>query len=497
MMGVVQDTGRCIKMEVEIISKEILKPSSSTPQHLRTYKLSVLDQLAPPLYIPIILFYSPPCENFCKNSDHLKESFSRTLTHFYPFAGRVKDDFSIDCNDDGAAFIEARVSGDMSMVIEQADINEHQQLLPCSPYAKISKLSTDQVTLAVQVNYFNCGGMAISICIWHAVADGSALATFVKSWAAITRDPKHILDEVIFDCTTLFPPQDLSSFSLLNFMKKDVLSEIVTKRFLFDGSKVAALRDEVGNGPSLDRPTRFIAVSSLILSAMMTVTRENEAGQQISAATIAVDLRRRLKPPLPEQSIGNIFQVTLAVQVNYFNCGGMAISICIWHAVADGSALATFVKSWAAITRDPNNVLDEVAIANWPEIESSALNYNSLAGKLDESIRKMNDEYIRKFHAGGGYFNFIKRAREEVMKGSNMVVFSFSSWCKFPFYEADFGWGKPIRLSPALQLNRVAIFLDTADGEGIEAWISLSKEDMVMFEQHPGIFTYASFSPSI
>ncbi|KAG5242358.1 vinorine synthase [Salix suchowensis] len=433
-------------MEVQIISKEILKPSSSTPQHRRTYKLSVLDQLAPPLYIPIILFYSPPCENFCKNSNHLKESFSRTLTHFYPFAGRVKDDFSIDCNDEGAAFIEARVSGDMSMVIEQADINQHQHLLPCSPYAKISKLSTDQVTLAVQVNYFNCGGMAISICIWHAVADGSALATFVKSWAAITRDPNNVLEEVIYDCTTLFPPQDLSSFSLHNFVKEEVLSEIVTKRFLFDGSMVAALRDEVGNGPSLDRPTRFIAVSSLILAAMITVTRENEVGQQISAATIAVDLRRRLKPPVPEQSIGNIFQV---------------------------------------------------AIANWPEIESNALNYSSLAGKLDESIRKMNDEYIRKFHGGGGYFNFIKRAGEEAMKGSNMVVFSFSSWCKFPFYEADFGWGKPIWLSPALKLNRVAIFVDTADGEGIEAWISLSKEDMVMFEQHPGIFTYASFSPSI
>ncbi|KAJ6380580.1 hypothetical protein OIU77_029472 [Salix suchowensis] len=293
-------------MEVHIISKEILKPSSSTPQHQRTYKLSVLDQLAPSLYIPIILFFSPPRENFCKNSDNLKESFSRALTHFYPFAGRVKDDFSIDCNDDGAAFIEARVSGDMSMVIEQADINQHQHLLPCSPYAKISKLSTDQVTLAVQVNYFNCGGMAISICIWHAVADGSTLATFVKSWAAITRDPKHILDEVIFDCTTLFPPQDLSSFSLHNLMKKDMLNEIVTKRFLFDGSKVAALRDEVGNGPSLDRPTRFIAVSSLILAAMMTVTRENEADQQISVVTIPVNLRGRLKPPVPKQSIGNI-----------------------------------------------------------------------------------------------------------------------------------------------------------------------------------------------
>ncbi|KAJ6380579.1 hypothetical protein OIU77_029471 [Salix suchowensis] len=109
----------------------------------------------------------------------------------------------------------------------------------------------------------------------------------------------------------------------------------------------------------------------------------------------------------------------------------------------------------------------------------------------------MNDEYIRKFHAGGGYFNFVKRFREKAKKGLNMMAFGLSSWCRFPFYEADFGWGKPIRLIPALQLNRVAIFLDTADGEGIEAWISLSKEDMVMFEQHPGIFTHASFSPSI
>lgn len=432
-------------MEVQIISKEILKPSSSTPQHLRTYKLSVLDQLAPPIYIPIILFYSPASEHLCKNSDHLKESFSQTLTHFYPFAGRIKDDFSVDCNDDGAEFIEARVAGDISMVLEQADINQQQQLLPCSPYGKSSKLSNDQVTLAVQVNYFNCGGVAISICIWHAVADASTLATFVNCWAAISRDPNNVIDEVVFDCTTLFPPQDLSSFSLHSFVKEDVSSEIVMKRFLFDGSKVAALRDEVGNGPSLDRPSRFIAVSTLILTAMMTVTRENEA-TQINAATIAVDLRRRLKPPVPKQSIGNIFQVT---------------------------------------------------IAKWPESESNELSYNGLAGKLHESIRMMNDDFIRKFHAGGGYFNFLKRTGEEARKGSNVTVFGFSSWCNFPFYETDFGWGKPLWLSPALKLNRVAIFLDTKDGEGIEAWIGLSEEDMVKFEQDPGILTYASFSPSI
>jgi shikimate O-hydroxycinnamoyltransferase/omega-hydroxypalmitate O-feruloyl transferase len=218
-------------MIVQILSIEILKPSSSTPQHLRTYKLSVLDQLAPPMYTSMVFFCSPASEDLCKNSDHLKDSFSQTLTHFYPFAGRIKDDFSIDCNDDGAALIEDQVAGDISMVLEQADINQQQQLLPCSPYVKSSKLSTDQVTLAVQVNYFNCGGMAISICIWHAVADASTLATFVNSWAAIARDPNNVIDEVVFDCTNLFPPQDLSSFSLHNFVKEDVLSEIVMKRF--------------------------------------------------------------------------------------------------------------------------------------------------------------------------------------------------------------------------------------------------------------------------
>ncbi|KAJ6747838.1 VINORINE SYNTHASE-LIKE [Salix koriyanagi] len=158
-----------------------------------------------------------------------------------------------------------------------------------------------------------------------------------------------------------------------------MLNEIVTKRFLFDGSKVAALRDEVGNGPSLDRPTRFIAVSSLILAAMMTITRENEVDQQIGVVTIPVNLRGRLKPPVPKQSIGNIFQM---------------------------------------------------AKTNWPKSESNVLNYNSLAGKLDESIRKMNDEYIRKFHAGGGYFNFIQRARKEAKKALllGLVALSHQSY---------------------------------------------------------------------
>ncbi|KAJ9542120.1 hypothetical protein OSB04_028626 [Centaurea solstitialis] len=38
-------------MEIEIISKESIKPSSPTPHHLKTFELSILDQLVMDPYV--------------------------------------------------------------------------------------------------------------------------------------------------------------------------------------------------------------------------------------------------------------------------------------------------------------------------------------------------------------------------------------------------------------------------------------------------------------
>ena len=175
-------------MEVQIISRETIKPSLPTPDHLRTYKLCLFDQLAPPFYIPIILFYSARDENPGKNSHHLKKCLPKALTHFYPLAGRIKDDLTIDCNDGGATFIEAQVACDMSFVLEDPEIEVLQKLLPCNPLQHLplqSQSITDQVMLTVQVNDFACGGMAIGVCISHVIADTSAAAHFLKAWAAV------------------------------------------------------------------------------------------------------------------------------------------------------------------------------------------------------------------------------------------------------------------------------------------------------------------------
>ncbi|XP_022738164.1 vinorine synthase-like [Durio zibethinus] len=426
-------------MEVKIISRETIKPSSPTPHHLRIHKLSLLDQIeiTESIYIPVILFYSVASGDPRKRSNILKESLSKTLTQFYPFAGRVKDSFSIDCNDEGVSYTEAQVATNVSVVLQDPEIDLLLQLLPNDSLERLPEPTAEQVLVAIQVNFFACGGMAICACVDHVVADGAATATFIKSWAAIACGANYIDHDVIYDCTSVFPPHDLTSFKekFANEDKHEVpepQGKIVTKRLLFDGSKITALRNEIGNGPSSYRPSRFEAVSALIWSAMLSTTTKND--RTFSTTTISMNLRNRTNPPMPQQCIGNVYQVK--------------------------------------------------------EVESlmeKTINLSILAGKIHETIRKVDDDHVKKLGAGvGAYINLL---RSKVKNNK----FLFVSWCRFPFYETDFGWGKPIWFATALRINRVVFFLDTRDGEGIEAWITLTLEEMAKFEQDPGVLAY-SFS---
>ncbi|KAF2314163.1 hypothetical protein GH714_023812 [Hevea brasiliensis] len=110
----------------------------------------------------------------------------------------------------------------------------------------------------------------------------------LSSWAAIDGGVSDDIDGVIYDSTSLFPPQDIGSLSWHDLVNEEVLSKTLMRRFLFLGFKVAAPREEVGNGPCLDRPTRVEAVAALIWVAVMAATGE-ECG-----AVIAMDLRRRM-----------------------------------------------------------------------------------------------------------------------------------------------------------------------------------------------------------
>ncbi|KAL5751856.1 hypothetical protein ACOSQ2_022363 [Xanthoceras sorbifolium] len=417
-------------MEIRVISTEIIKPFSSTPEHLRSYKLSPMDQYSSDFYFPFVYFYSGASKNTAENSDHLKKSLSKTLTYYYPFAGRVKDDFSVCCDDYGATFIEAKVAGDMSELIKQKDVELLEQLRPYDA----EEMSTAEVNLAVQVNYFDCGGVAVCVSFRHVIADASAAAYFVKNWAAVACGGNDIKD-VIFDSTSIFPSQDGSGISKTNHRAIRTMSkETVTKWLVFDNSKVAALQEKIGG-----RPTRYETLLALMWGAMIDAKEEiDESNPTQFAAIIPVNLRKKMNPPLPEKCIGN------------------------------------------AVT---------LGMTYWPEKEKG--DYKKIVCRARE-VMSMVDDYA-KTGIKNGWMNCIRNEAVRDKKCTSTRLFTFSSMCRLPLYETDFGWGKPVWFSISERMNvDTFVPLDTSDGKGIEVMVGLSKEDMANLEQHPAILAYAN-----
>lgn len=208
-------------MKVEIIHRATIKPSSPTPFHLRDFDLSIIDQIAPVMYIPLILFYPNTANGnvniiTAERSKHLRKSLSETLTHFYPLAGRIMriNNPYIECNDEGAQLVEARINCSLSEFLAKPDPQMLRKFLPTAVECK--EISKIKWLLLVQETFFQCGGMAIGLCLSHKFADASTLATFINTWAGISRGSVNSFVLPEFGASSLLPPLDCSEAQQLD-----------------------------------------------------------------------------------------------------------------------------------------------------------------------------------------------------------------------------------------------------------------------------------------
>ncbi|MFS7961938.1 putative vinorine synthase [Helianthus anomalus] len=114
-------------MKVTVLSKELIVPSSPTPHDLKTYKFSFTDQQIPPYHIQLILYYSYDDQSTITTQSQitikLKTSLSKTLTHFYPLAGRLTSSSNtIDSTDQGVQFLVTRVETNLNQKSESRRI---------------------------------------------------------------------------------------------------------------------------------------------------------------------------------------------------------------------------------------------------------------------------------------------------------------------------------------------------------------------------------------
>ncbi|MFQ6621653.1 hypothetical protein Gotur_002814 [Gossypium turneri] len=289
-------------MVVEIVSKEFIKPTSPTPPHLRTHMLSFLDQFLPSIYVPMVLFYMdqersiPVAASNSRRSQLLKESLSETLTLFYPLAGRIKDHLSIDCNDEGAYYVEARVNRPLRELLNLTDSPYVSQLLPAEP--TWTETTAGGYIVMIQVTTFACGGIAIGAFLSHVIADGPAATKFISSWAALTRKCGEEAPCPNFDASLVFPPsvvypREATLLALFSrFVKK---GKWKSRRIIFDASAIAALKAKTVSS-SVPDPTRVEVVSALLSKCIKATFKAKSDVQKSTLITHIVNLRQRARP---------------------------------------------------------------------------------------------------------------------------------------------------------------------------------------------------------
>ncbi|XP_047940528.1 stemmadenine O-acetyltransferase-like [Salvia hispanica] len=350
-----------LEVVMVIISDEMIKPSSPTPIHLRNLKLSVLDQISPPIYVPLIFFY-----------------------------------------------------------------NHHQLELK---KLQISSGVDEKVMLKVKICFFECGGISVAISLSHKIADGTSLVAFVNAWAAATRG-ETLEFKPSFDFASVFPPRDLSVLESTQTVGC-TQEKIVTKRFGFDKEELTKFKMINSSGSQVKNiPTRVEAVSSYIWRRFIDAAKAKEKGSTKTtsfAAAHAVNLRPRKSPPFLQHMFGNCWRPAIAL--------------------------------------------------SGPEASEA-----ELVGKLRGAITRMDGDFIGQIE-NELCLNVLSRSVELFIKGG-LEKCLFSSWCRFPVYEVDFGWGKPVWVcTTTLPFKNLVILMSTPCGEGIEAWVNILEEDMKMFEQ--------------
>lgn len=346
----------------------------------------------------------------------------------------------IDCNDMGAYLSEARVKFPMSELEKRQNSHMRGFGLPPS-FASAEYLNNDPSLLLIQFSYFECGGMALGICMSHKLGDMSTLFTFYRDWASIVIDQNKHVPTPHFFGPSLFPP--LNDQNLVKELKIKMIFNPLAYLF-FGTSKLEELKNKLVASASLgavEKPTRVEVVTALVFKCALEASKKVSGGFRPAGMIFTINLRPMTVPPLPMDSVGNL-----------------SVGLII------------------------------------PTPKEEDITLERLVSKIRDAKVKVKDEYVK------GRKNGTDPSLELVMDQMNKTasgeldLYICTSWCRQPFYEVDFGRGKPSMAYFPDQVGgkNVFMFRDRRDGDGIEVFASLEVEEMAEFLTNQDLLAFAS-----
>jgi len=283
-----------------------------------------------------------------------------------------------------------------------------------------------------QVTFFRCGGVALGTAMHHFVIDGRSAFNFIRTWAGIARgDAGAAAVAPSLDRTPLRArPQPTVLFDHTHeyggggrrvTSARGAKAEYASAILRVSGVQAAALRARAGAASTF----RALAAHAWRCAC---AARALAPGAESRLYTM-VDMRGRLSPPLPEAFFGN--------------------------AVARASA--------------------------------SARVGDLLGGPLGFGARRLRaatghgDAYVR------SVVDYLEAADPAALPRGGLPVTDLRviSWLGMPSYDADFGWGEPALLAPALMYYPGFVYLLNCPRKegGVAVAAALEPDHMERFKE--------------
>lgn len=381
-----------------------------------------------------LLYHMPFAENrFSSMVELLKKSLSEALVYFYPLAGRLLTSTDgvvyIDCNDAGADLIEASAPDVAVQDMMQMEIGPVVRQLFALDGA-INLNGHFLPLLVVQVTKLR-DGVAIGFTINHAVVDGTSLWHFISSWADLCRGVATIshppLHSRCFDTKGSRIALNLPKTQMIDKFFPPALTE---KIFHFSQETISRLKDRA-NQKNSKEPLIISSFQALSAHIWQAITRARGLPpDETTTFKLAVNCRPRLMPPLPYSYFGNAIQI-VSTKVT----AGELLA-------CDISSAALLLHRIISLHRDGNI-----------RAELQRYKQHRTVLKLDRTIRD-----------------------NSVMMGSSP---------RFPMYDNDFGWGKPVgvRSGWANKFDgKMSAYPAREGGGGVDVEICLQPHSMAALE---------------
>ncbi|KAM3307757.1 acylsugar acyltransferase 3-like [Capsicum chacoense] len=415
-----------------IVYRKLIKPSSPTPSSFRHLNLTLMDYTNIPHYIPIASFYSIPKNCDINQISHiLEKSLSKVLSSYYPFAGQFKDNNSyVDCNDIGVEYLHVRINCPMSEILNHPNNDVVDVVFPQDlPWG----ITLNRSPLVVQLSNFDCGGIAVSACLSHKIADGYSFSRFLNDWADIARQV-DFKPSPQFNASSFFPLMD-DAPAIPNGVPEP--QQHVSRMYNFSSSSLRRLKNVVAKNSGVQNPTRIEVATALLHKCGVAVSMEKSGVFKPTLLSHVMNIR----PPIPLNTMGNAF--------------------CLFGSITMTEDKITLPNYVAELQKAKQHLRDELKDKGTNQLATHALEV------LKQGV--------------------------DIMKQGIFDAYSCTSFCNFGLYTIDFGWGRPVRVTLAKNsMKNHFLFLDDPSGDGINVLVTLTKTDMLIFQSNKELLEFAT-----